>query len=342
MALMDEPIEVLMTIPVPEELLRKLQSVSPRLNIQVARASQVTDIAADVWVTTEVLYTGRILPTPDQAPNLRWIQFHFTGVDHAQDAEILKQEGVVTTSVSGSSATQIAEYVLMMATALGHKLPDMLEHQHKAVWPKDRWERFSPLEIREATFGIVGYGSIGRQIARLLSQMGAKVLATKRDVMHPEDPGYTVDGFGDPAGNFVQRLYPAEAIRSMAKLVDFLIVAVPLYPATRNLIDNKIFDVMKDTAYIIDVSRGNIVNHADLINALRDHKIAGAALDVFPEEPLPADSPLWKLPNTMITPHISGNTPHYDERAMEVCSENLRRYLQGGKLLNIINVELGY
>lgn len=339
---MDEGVEVLITIPLPEELLTKVQEVSSRLRVHNIKAQRAEDIPPEQWATVEVLYTGRVLPQPDQAPSLNWIQFHYAGIDHAHQAPILRKEGLVATTLSGASASQIAEYVLMMLLALGHRLPDMLEHQRRAQWPKDRWERFSPLELRDHTVGIIGYGSVGRQVARLLFPFGAKVLAMKRDLFHPEDRGYMPPDQGDAGGDYVHRLYPPEALRSMVKECDFVVVCLPLTPKTHNLVNKEVFEAMKPGAYLVDVSRGGVVDHLALINALREHKIAGAALDVFPEEPLPESSPLWKMPNVIITPHIAGNTPHYDERAMELFCENLRRYLAGEPLLNVVDLEQGY
>ena len=339
---MSEHIDVLMTIPFAEDLLDKLRSISSRFQIQAVKASRADEISPDIWASAEILYTGRIIPSPELAPNLRWIQFHYAGIDHARETSILKREGLSATTMSGASASQVAEYILMMLLALGHHLPEMVEQQRKSSWPKDRWERFSPREILGATVGVVGYGSIGRQVARLLAPFGAKVLATKRDAMHPEDPGYTVEGQGDAEGDFVHRLYPAEALCTMAKECDFLVVAVPLTPRTRDLINSGVLFEMKESAYIIDVSRGGVLNHNDLVLALREHRLAGAALDVFPEEPLMTDSPLWKLPNVLISSHISGNTPFYDARATELFAINLQRYLAGNSLLNLVNIVEGY
>jgi phosphoglycerate dehydrogenase-like enzyme len=198
------------------------------------------------------------------------------------------------------------------------------------------------LEVRGSTVGIVGYGSIGRQLARVLNSLGATVLANKRDAMHPEDYDYIPAGLGDPGGDFVHRLYPAEALRGMVKECDFVVVTLPKTPDTQNIINSEVLAAFKPTAFLIDVSRGGIVDHTPLINALRDKKIAGAALDVYPEEPLAPESPLWKLPNVILTPHISGNTPKYDERAVEMFSTNLQRYLAGQPLYNRIDPKRGY
>lgn len=128
----------------------------------------------------------------------------------------------------------------------------------------------------------------------------------------------------------------------MFKECDFVVVTLPKTPKTLNMVGAKEIAALKPSAFLIDVSRGGIVDHTALIQALKDHKIAGAALDVFPEEPLPAESQLWKLPNVLLTPHISGNTPYYNERAVELFAENLQRYVNDLPLYNLIDMERGY
>jgi phosphoglycerate dehydrogenase-like enzyme len=236
----------------------------------------------------------------------------------------------------------MAEHAVMMMLALGHHMPDVLAYQKRAEWPSGRWELFSPLELRGRTVGIIGYGSIGRQIARILQVFGATVLATKRDVLHPEDTGYAIDGSGDPGGDLVNRLYPPQALCSMLKECDYVVVTLPLTTATRNLLGATELAAFKPSAYLVDISRGSVVDHNALIPLLREHKIAGAALDVFPVEPLPADSPLWKLPNVILTPHVAGFSPHYDERAAELFIQNLHRYLEELPLYNLLDLSLGY
>ena len=341
-ALDREPIEVLMTVPMADELLERLRKACPGIRLRVIKAARPEDIPAEAWATAEVLYTARVLPVSELAPALRWIQFHYAGIDHVREAPLLRREGLAATTLSGAAASQLSEYILMMLLSLGHRLPDLFDHQRRIAWPKDRWERFSPLELRGSTVGIVGYGSIGRQTARLLYGFGARVLASKLDAMHPEDPGYAMDGMGDPDGDYVHRLYPATALRSMARECDFLVVCVPLTPTTRGLVSEAVLASLRPSACLVDVSRGGVVDHAALVEALREKRLAGAALDVFPEEPLPTDSPLWKLPNVIVTPHISGNTPYYDERAVDLFIANLKRYLAGQALLNLVDVERGY
>jgi phosphoglycerate dehydrogenase-like enzyme len=229
-----------------------------------------------------------------------------------------------------------------MLMALGHRMPEIFANQNRMEWPHDRWERFGPTELRGSTVGIIGYGSIGREIARLLKPFGVSILASKKDVMHPEDFGYSPPDLGDPEGNYFTRLYPSQAIKSMVKLCDFVVICVPLTPETRNLIRAEHFEAMKAGAYLVNIGRGGVVNQTDLSTALQEKRLAGAALDVFSEEPLPSDSPLWHLPNVIITPHIGGISAVYRERAVALFSENIKRYLDGSSLFNRYDHERGY
>lgn len=339
---MDEQIKVLITLPFTDGLLKQISDISPRLVVENIIARKVEEINDEVWKRVEVLYTNRVLPRPEQAPNLRWIQIHWAGVNHVLQEPILQQKGINITSMSGASAPQMAEHAVMMMLALGHHIPDLIAHQRRADWPSGRWELFNPQELRGSTVGIIGYGSIGRQIARLLQVFGANVLATKRDATHPEDTGYTVEGLGDPAGDMVNRLYPPQAVCSMIKECDFVIITLPRTSSTRGFLGSEELAAFKPTAYLIDISRGEIIDHNILVPLLREHKIAGAALDVYPVEPLPADSPLWKLPNVILTPHIAGFSPHYDERAISLFTQNLHNYLQGQELYNQLDLTLEY
>lgn len=339
---MGEPV-ILITLPFDESLLTPLREVAPAAEIVVHPARSPEEVPAALWQRVEILYTNVVLPLPEQAPRLRWVQFHWAGIDHAVHAPLLQQEQVTATTLSGAAVPQMGEYILMMLLALGHRLPALIENQRQAAWPKDRWHRFLPKELNTSTVGIVGYGSLGRETARLLHAFGARVLATKRDVRHPEDhAGYTPPGHGDPEGRFVHRLYPPEALHSMLALCDFVVVTVPLTPATRGLLGREAFAAMKPGAYLVDVSRGGVVDHDALVEALQSGHLAGAALDVFPEEPLPPESPLWRLPNVLLTPHIAGATAFYDQRAMALFAENLRRYLSGQPLLNRFDPLRGY
>lgn len=335
-------IEVLTTIPFPEAVMQKLRSLTPRVRLTLHPARKVEDIPAEVWKQTEVLYTDILMPPQELVPNLKWLQFHYAGIDFIQGSDLLQKKDLRVTSMSGASAIQEGEYILMMLLGLGHRLPELALNQGKRDWPVDRWERFTPVELFGSTVGLVGYGSIGREVARLLQPFNVKVLAAKRDAMHPTDEGYTIDGHGDPDGNYFHRLYPIEAVRSMLKECDFVVVSLPLTPATRGLVSEEEFQAMKPGAFLVHVSRGGVVDEEALLRALSEKSLAGAAVDVFRQEPLPPTHPFWTAPNLILTPHVSGFSPRYKERAGEMFADNLSRYLHDEPLMNLYEPERYY
>lgn len=334
-----DQINVVVAMDFSNELIDKLREISPRLHIE----RHYPDIPEAVWATTEILYTIRHYPEPEQAPLLRWIQLHYAGMERALQRRIIQAEDVEVTSASGIHATQMAQFCLMMILVFHYKLLDAMDFKSRIEWPTNAHQHFVPPNLRSQVLGIVGYGSIGRELARLAQTCGMSILASKRDVMHPaENNVYTEPGTGDPSGDIPDRIYPGEAISSMARECDYLVVTTPLTEATRHLINEAVLEAMKPSAVLINVARGGVVDEAALISALAAEKIRGAALDVFQEEPLPASSPLWNLPNIIITPHISGNAADYHEKAAALFAENLKRYLDKRPLLNKLDREVGY
>jgi phosphoglycerate dehydrogenase-like enzyme len=330
---------VLTQAPLPEHLLTTLRAVSPRVIVE-HRTAETLEELGDVWQDVEVLYTTKLAPLPESAPRLRWVQGHFAGVDQFLEHPLLQR--VTLTTSSGIHAPAMAEYILMMVLAFAHRLPRMIEHQQRAVWPQQRWALFVPQELRDATIGIIGYGSIGRETARLAHAFGTRVLALKRHVDHLADEGWHLPDVGDAAGEYVARYYAPAQLHAMLAECDYVVMAAPLTPETRGLLGAAEFQVMQREAVLINVARGGVIDETALIDALRHQVIGGAALDVFEQEPLPAESPLWHLPNVILSPHVSGFTPHYDERAMTLFAENLRRYVAGMPLLNVVDVQRGY
>jgi D-2-hydroxyacid dehydrogenase (NADP+) len=274
-------------------------------------------------------------------PNVRWIQLHNSGVHLVMDHPALSSKIQVTT-LSGVSAPSMAEYALMAILSLGRRLPLMIEDKGGKHWAEDRIERFMPIEMRESTVGIVGYGSVGREVARVCHSFGAKIVATKRDLKVLEDEGYSLEGLGDPKADLVERLYPPQAVASMASLCDFLIISVPLTGETRGMIGEKVFKMMKPRSFLIDLSTGGVVDHGALVEALNEKRMAGVALDVYPVEPLPGSSPLWEMPNVLLSPHVAGSSLQYDELAIDCFAENMKRYLSDQPLLNLFKTERGY
>lgn len=339
---MAETLEILITAPIGEDLMAQIQEISESVVITQQATGRPEDIPAEVWEKTEILFTSRAMPEPEQAPNLRWVQYYSAGVDKMLGSPILEGPNLIFTSLSGANASQVAEHVLEMMLAVGRHLPALIRHQIDTEWPTDRNKRYVPLELRGATVGIVGYGSVGRQVARLLEGFGAIILASKVNLNELEDAGYAQNGIGDEKGQLPTRIYPAEALRSMFKECDYVIVAAPLTSKTLGMIGKPQLQALKRNAFLIDVSRGGVIDQEALIEALQANEFAGAALDVFPEEPLAKDSPLWDMDNVIITPHVAGISSAFEERAVALFCDNLKRYVEGQPLLNVVDLKRGY
>ena len=337
-------IKVLITWRFDEPYIHRFTDISDDLDIMFRPARTYTDIQADTWASADVLYTLNIFPPAESMPNLKWVQVHSAGVDKVlKQPVIAEQPDLLLTTTSGIHATNIAEYALGFILMFGHRVPNMMNSQREKEWADDRHETFLPMELRHATVGIVGYGAIGREIARLVKTFGGKVLASKRDAKTVEDrEHFAFEETGDPEGVKFDRLYPPQALATMVRDCDFVVITLPLTESTANLFDAKVVKAMKPGSYLINVGRGGIVDEDAVLDGLQSGKIAGAAFDVFAEEPLPEDHPLWDAPNMIITPHISGNTPDYDAKAALVFEENLRRYVEGEPLLNKVNWDVGY
>lgn len=338
---MTDVIHTLITLPLAEDQIARIRAVSERLLVTHLPTRPGELIPDEVWAPTEVLFTYRAFPEPEQCPALRWVQYYLAGVDGLTQHAILQREGVQITSMSGANAGQTAEHALALLLSLGHNLPGFAAMQARSEWLPNRSDHH-PLELRGSTVGIVGYGSIGRELARLLRGLGATVLASKRDLMQPEDDGYQPEGQGDPQGEMFTRLYPSQALKSMFKDCDFVVVTVPLTEHTRGLIGAAELAALRPHAFLVDVSRGGVVDPQALLEALASNRLAGAGLDVFPEEPLPSDSLFWELPNVLITPHVAGVSDHYEERAVDLFIANLQHYLDDRPLFNRIDFKRGY
>ncbi|MEQ9029103.1 MAG: D-2-hydroxyacid dehydrogenase [Aggregatilineales bacterium] len=334
-----EKINVIVAADFSDEIMAQLREISPELNVE----RHYPDVPPAAWKNAEILYTIRHFPEPEEAPRLRWIQLHFAGMESVVTKRIVKEaEDVEITSASGIHAIQMAEYCLGMMLAFMYNIPRMMELKNSATWPEKRHEIFAPHGLRGMTLGITGYGSIARELARMAHTLGMTVLATNNSLRRTEDDGYAEPDTGDPDGEIPERLYPPEATATMASECDFLVVTTPLTEATYHQINESVLNSMKRSAILINVARGDVVDEKALISALAAEKIGGAALDVFEEEPLPASSPLWNLDNVIISPHVSGMTSRYHEKAAALFAENLRRYLQNQPLFNRLDRERGY
>jgi len=326
-------------MPFSEPQLDRLRAVSPEL--RVARAEPAT---AD-YSRTEVLYAGAPPRDVGRAPRLTWVQLHMAGVNALYDHPLYTQSAITLTTTSGVHAATIAEYAITMLLALAHRVPTMVEWQRRGGWPPDaqRWPLFVPTEVRGATLGVVGYGSIGRELARMATTaFGMRVLACKRDPSRREDTGYCAPGTGDPDGRLPEAWFPPEKLHDLLARSDVVVMAAPLTKETHAMLGAAELAGMKPSAYFINVGRGATVDEGALAAALRARRLAGAAIDVFAQEPPPAGHPLYSLDNVIVSPHVSGFLPSYDDRCAELFAENLRRYLAGAPLLNVVDRTMGY
>ncbi len=336
-----EKVKVLSVHHFSEEQLDKLRAVSPRLVVEQRTVHNDQELEEVLDDEVEVLFTFFASFDPALAPRLRWIQLNSAGVDHILDAPIMESDVIITTA-SGIHAPPIAEYVLAFMLSHIRKFPQMLRYQMRREWPKKRWKVLLGGELRGKTVGIVGYGSIGREVGRLAKAFGMRVVATKRSAGERRDTGYWIAGAGDPEASLLDRLYPPEGLQEMLAECDFVVIAVPLTSETMRAIGEEELRAMKPSSFLVNIARGEIIDEPILIRALKEGWISGAGLDVFAQEPLPKDSELWDMENVIISPHIAAATPCYDERATDLFAENLRRYLAGEELLNVVDRKRGY
>ena len=331
-----ESINVLITRAISDECLQQITSVSPKIKLTDASDlfsdEQSGDSAAKekldaLLAESEVLYGLRFPRNViARAPKLKWVQVMSAGVERFLDTDMVESP-VILTNASGIHAIPIGEFVLNLMLMFAKQIP--LYFQLKQ---EKQWKRLppSPLSVLHSnTVGIVGLGDIGQEVGRLAKAFGMRVLAV--DV-------------AKPAGwdKYADIMFPPAQLRQLLLESDFVVLAVPLTPETSKLISEEELRTMKSSAYLINIARGGIVDEEALIRALDEHWIAGAGLDVFATEPLPTDSRLWELPNVILSPHISGRQEDNALRATEVFSENLRRYLNGKKLLIVVNKKKGY
>ena len=258
------------------------------------------------------------------APRLRWLHTPSAGVDGLLIPEVIEREIVLTNS-AGAHAIPIAEFVLLCMLGHAKRARDLA-----ALTPENAWQQGRTLhldELYEKTLLILGLGHIGQEIARRAAAFGMRVIGSRR---RP----------APLAG--VERVVGEDAWRALLPEADYLVIATPLTSATKGMLDAAALAQMRPGAYLINIARGEIIDTAALIAALEQGRLAGAALDVLPEEPLPPEHPLWRTPNVWITPHISSSSPRTSERAIAIFLENVRRDMAGQPLVNLVDQQAGY
>jgi phosphoglycerate dehydrogenase-like enzyme len=264
------------------------------------------------------------------APKLRWIHSPAAAVHQLMFPELMNSD-IILTNAREVHGPVVAEHVIALVFALAKQVPQAVRLQQQHIWGQEiMWRgRPRPREVAGATLGLVGLGSIGREVAKRAAGLGMRVIAVR------ENPGK-----GRP--DFVNEVFGSDQLDQLLAQADYVVLAAPVTPQTRGVMNAARLAKMKSDACLINVGRGPLVDESALAEALRHHRIGGAALDVFETEPLPADSPLWELEHLLITPHTAGLTEKLWQRHYELIRENLRRYLAREPLLAIVNKQKGY
>lgn len=263
------------------------------------------------------------------ARDLRWIHSTAAAVGQLMFPE-LRRSAVEVTNASGVHSIPIAEHVLGTLLALARRFPDCFRYQQQSVWAQQQlWNApVRPRGLRGQVILFIGFGHIGRAVAQIAQPVGARIWAVTRS--------------GRSNGGLAEKVFPATKLHDVLPEGDFVVLAAPETPETRRMIGARELALMKPSAYFLNVARGSLVDEPALIDALERHTIAGAALDVTSQEPLPPESPLWKLENAFITPHMSAVNEHLWTRQIDLLMENLERWFSGRELLNRVDLERGY
>lgn len=285
-------------------------------------AEAVTELAdADAFIVAGPYYFGDVAAAVNRdAPKLRWIQTSSIGTDKFEQSGV--RDGIVLTNAAGLKGRTVAEHTMAMMLGFVHAVPQMERFRAANEWGRDALR--SQISCLEGlTLLILGYGSIGKDIARKAKAFDMRVVALNHS------------GAGDGAADIVA---PIGTLDTWLAEADFVVCALPATPETERLIDARKLAIMKPTTLLVNVGRGSTVVHDALVAALRDNVIAGACLDVFEQEPLPLDDPLWKLSNIILSPHVAGTGGQAGLRFAELVTENLGRFLDGRPLTNVVKI----
>ena len=308
----------------PEQV-AELQAVAPGVKVEAAAEG---DALAAQLATADAVIGGCNQPTLEAAKQLRWMQTVNVGVETCVGLPGLAESGLLLTNMQRTSAAPIAEHAIALMLALTRNLPAAARLQHDGKWVRDAVAGKPMIEVGGRTMLVVGLGGIGTEVARLAHGLGMRVIATRNSSREGPD--------------FVERVGLSDELHAFAAEADVVVTALPLTPQTTALFDRKFFDAVKPGGYFINVGRGRSVVTDDLVAALRDGRLAGAGLDVTEPEPLPEGHALWTLPNVVITPHVAAESDVQDARTMTLLRENLRRYVAGEKMLNVVDIKRGY
>jgi phosphoglycerate dehydrogenase-like enzyme len=307
------------------QLAASLQAAAPGVELLLAKdPAEAAALAKDAdavlgFCSPEVLAAG---------PKIRWIQSYSAGVERCVAIPAVRERDILLTNMQRVAGPVMAEHVIAMMLAYARGLHFYIPERMAGRWTREMPPPGQLLTLEGKTVLVVGLGGIGVEVAKRAHALGMRVIATR------------ASGRDGPA--FVSYVGLPDELHKLAGEADFIVNTAPLTPATTGLFDAKFFAVAKAGAFFVNVGRGQSVVQPDLIAALRSGRLAGAGLDVTDPEPLPADNPLWQMPNVILTPHISAGSDLGDELRFAIGIENLRRYVAGEKMLSVVDVAKGY
>jgi phosphoglycerate dehydrogenase-like enzyme len=326
-------VSVVVGHPLTDDQLAPIRAI-PGVSVRVHELADQEAADAFVDAEVEVLYADVVPADLSRVPRLRWVQYSGAGVDELVLPPNWAERLVVTTA-SGANAVPIAEYVMAAILSVSQRHAERAANQrdHHWAWDASRAALFGR-GLTGTTLTLVGYGSIGREVARLARAFGMRVLAVKRDVGTRRDDGWTQPGRGDPDGSLPERIVAADGLAEVVAQARYVVVAAPATAATRGVLGDAVLRAMTRDAWLINVGRGTLFDRDAITRALVEGRIAGAFLDVTAPEPLPADDPLWDLPTVRITPHVAGAHDASWDVIGGLFADNLRRFTAGEPLLN--------
>jgi phosphoglycerate dehydrogenase-like enzyme len=302
----------------------RLAEIEQRHGIQIVVAPKGEPTAPLVGDADAVF--GQL--TADEFPNaknLRWVQSPSAGVEWLWRVPGLQESDITVTNMRGAHAVTIAEHTFAMLLTHTRQLQAFHEHQKE-----HKWGRFdlAPVSLKGRTMGIIGFGNIGRAIARRATGFEMRVLA--------------VDAESVPPGDGVELVWPLSRLTDLCRESDVLVISAPMTPTSRGMVKQEHVRAMKRGSYLLQMSRGGIVNEAALVDALEEGHLAGAGLDVTETEPLPVGDPLWTAPNLIVTPHTSASSPMTTELVWTILDTNVGRFVRGEPLVNVVDKRRGW
>ncbi len=325
---------------IDEETMAQVRELMPGMDIvRTTERSGIEAILPDIEIVVGSLPYDLLA----DATSLRWMQLWGAGADWLMRYPDVADLEFVLTNASGIHSVPISEHIFAFLLAAARRIDQAVRAQSERIWvPKQQShdaratdatrdfiiDKERVFELAGKTMLLIGVGAIGERTAKLASAFDMHVIGMRRNVSESA-PG-------------VERMIRPDQLLDVLSEADFVVITAPLTPETKHMIDKRAFEIMKPTAYIVNIGRGGTIVEQDLIDALQSGAIAGAGLDVFEEEPLPEHSPLWDMENVIITSHYSGLTPEYDARGIEIFLDNLARYQAGEPLRNVVDKRLGY